>query len=153
RMSAEEQDLLFSSQIPNSHGPILAGRGEAAAVRAERHPEDKASMSGQPIEPFARCRVPHIDEPIEIAYRETTPIRAERQPADRMNMVTQGLEELARLRIADLYAAKPVPRGQELAIRTEHHAACLDVRLGEQVAVFGRGSIPDLHGFLLADYG
>src|SRR5260370_15186481 len=121
-MAAELEDFLSRRQIPDPHAPILAGRSEAAAVRAECQPEDEAGMSGKPVKPFAGPCVPNIDEAIEIARGKAPAVGAERQRADMVTMFAKRMEGPACRRIPDPHDAIQVPRSQELPVRTERYA-------------------------------
>src|SRR5262249_29698717 len=46
-VAREREDLAAGCQLPDLDGPVLAGRGEAAAVRAEGHAPYRACVSSE----------------------------------------------------------------------------------------------------------
>src|SRR5262249_59836882 len=85
-------------RIPDADGPVGAGRGEAQAVRAERHAPAPVGVSAQAENLPAGRGVPDAHRLVFAARSKAPAVRAERDALDVSGMQVERAEDLARLR-------------------------------------------------------
>src|SRR6185437_6629451 len=64
------------ARVPDTQGPVVAGRGQIPAVRAERHAVDAATLMGQLIEFLPRPGIQYWYHPFHVRQGEAPAIRA-----------------------------------------------------------------------------
>ena len=109
---------LERGRVPDADGPVLAGRGKAPAVRAERHAPAHAGVSAQAEHLPAGRRVPDVHDLVFAGRGEAPAVRAEGD-AQNESAMRKRAEQLAGRRIPHVHAAAEAGRGQPPAVRAE----------------------------------
>src|SRR5262249_35040254 len=81
-------------EVPEPHGPIIADRGEAPAIRTKRHAADAAvvALEGDDFLPLRGSKgygVPNADRMILAGRNESVAVAAEGNAADRVLVPAQ----------------------------------------------------------------
>ena len=94
---AEDEHLLAGRRVPDAHRLVLAGRGEAPAVGAERDAEDESVMPAEGAEALGRSSRPRPSRcPSKLAEARRRPSGLNASALTGSVMSAKGVEALAR---------------------------------------------------------
>src|SRR5947209_20515601 len=89
--------------LPYPHCTVLAGAGEALAVRTERHAVDRAGVALEGEYLLSGARVPHLHCPVTAGAGEALAIRTEGHAGDTVRVPLEGEGFLAGGRLPHLH--------------------------------------------------
>src|SRR5262249_14988604 len=66
-VAGKDKQSCAARHVPDPHGAIAAGRGEALTARVERQAEDPPLVALEDTEHLARCQAPQFDAVVAVA--------------------------------------------------------------------------------------
>src|SRR5262245_34798678 len=109
-------------RIPDADGPVVAGRSEAPAVRAERHAPAVVGVTAQAKHLPAGRHVPDVNRFVLAGRGEAPAIQTEGD-GHNVSVMRKGFEKVAGRRIPQIDVPAGAGRGQQVAVPAERQSA------------------------------
>src|SRR5262249_7358465 len=88
----EAEDFPAGRDLPEAHGPVLAGRGQPGPVRAERQAVDPTALTSERVDLPAGRDLPEAHGPVLAGRGQAAPVRAKGHAPDPIGVAAEGEE-------------------------------------------------------------
>ena len=149
-MAAENQDLLTGFRVPDSHGAIVAPRGDTGSVRTERNAGNRFGVTVD-CELFSACRyIPYLYGLVGTSRNEPRAIGTKSDAANFIGMPGDDPGLLTGLSIPNANRFIGASRGQACAVSTKDDAPNPILMTCERQDFLALDRVPQLDGLVKA---
>src|SRR5262245_45797031 len=142
-MAVERRQLPAGRHLPEPDAPVLAHRGEVAAVGAEGKVQDESFVREDRQRQGARGGITELDRLVPSAGGQPFPIRAVGQAVEPFLVAFEFVEFADGLEVPDLHEFR-TGNGEPLAVGVEGNLAPPASGTWERFGLLSRSYIPDL---------